>query len=169
MPKDKIAHVRKIVSGKTLIITLVVIAIFSSIGVYLYQAQAQFPVHGLSVAVKGNVSSSIIYAAETGTEQGISPLESAPMLEVHIANNGLTLLRGARVHSISDNTIYVITEWSSTEFTWEVQTKLFTKFLGTKGEKKTLADIHVGDIVTITGKLIRGGADPIIDAGFVRE
>ena len=43
-------------------------------------------------------------------------------LEVHIANDGLVLLRSARVVAISWNTITVSTAWGSTDLSWMVAT-----------------------------------------------
>ncbi len=135
-----------------IVVAISVIPLFG-VGLSLYQVHAQFSGHRSNGLITGNVSLP----------------QNAPMLEIHVANDGVTLLRGARVISVSRDIIRVITTWDSADFTWEVQTKFFTKFLTSKGEKETLADVHVGDRVAVTGKLIKGGVEPIIDADFVRE
>lgn len=91
------------------------------------------------------------------------------MLEVHIANNGLMLLRGARVLSISGSTIHVGMSWGSSDFTWAVETNYNTTFLTSKGEKEALGNVGVGDTVTVTGQLSGSGTEPTIDADVVRE
>ena len=92
-----------------------------------------------------------------------------PVREVHIANNGLTLLRGARVLSVSGSTVVVGMTWGASEFTWAVQTNYGTKFFNEQGEKDSLANIHVGDIVTVTGKISQGGVKPFVSADIVRK
>lgn len=89
--------------------------------------------------------------------------------ELHIADNGLVLLRGVRVVSISGSTIHAQSAWGHSDFTWELITGPATKFFTSKGEKETLSDIAVGDIVTVTGMLDQQGGDPIVDTEFVRE
>ncbi len=91
-----------------------------------------------------------------------------PVREIHIANTGLTLLRGARVLSVSGNTLVVGMIWGTSEFTWTVQTSYGTKFFNTDGEKASVANIHTGDILTVTGKISEGGARPYINADIVR-
>jgi hypothetical protein len=55
-------------------------------------------------------------------------------------------------------------------FFWLIQTDpiLNTTFLRTKGEKGGLTDVRVGDLLTITGKLMHGGVEPIIAAQIIR-
>lgn len=91
------------------------------------------------------------------------------MLEVHIANNGLTLLRGARVLSISGTTIRVGMAWQSSTFTWTLETNYNTRFVAQSGEKATLADITTGDVVMVTGTLRAGGSEPAIDTDYLRQ
>ena len=98
-------------------------------------------------------------------------------LEIHIANNGLILLRSARVVSISGSTLTVSTAWGSSDFTWTVQTNATrfetrdfgTRFLNRDGKKSSLANIQEGDKVTITGALDPAAQEPVIKADSVRN
>ena len=98
-------------------------------------------------------------------------------LEIHIANNGLILLRSARVVSISGSTLTVSTAWGSSDFIWTVQTNATrfetrdfgTRFLNRDGKKSSLANIQEGDKVTITGALDPAAQEPVIKADSVRN
>ena len=79
--------------------------------------------------------------------------ESAPNLEVHIANNGFVLIRNATITSISGTTIEAEITWGSSTLTWEVQTDGKTDFVRSDGEKGTLTGLTEGNIITITGEL----------------
>ncbi|MDO8481678.1 MAG: hypothetical protein Q7S75_01175 [bacterium] len=106
---------------------------------------------------------------QSSENKATSATQKVPMLEVHIANNGLVLLRGARVISVSGNTIHLGMTWGSSDVTWAALTHYNTKFLTSDGQKETMADISVGDIVTVTGTLSASGVEPIVNADFVRE
>jgi len=98
-------------------------------------------------------------------------------LEIHISNNGLILLRSARVVSISGSTLTVSTAWGSSDFIWTVQTNATrfetrdfgTRFLSRDGKKSSLANIQEGDKVTITGALDPAAQEPVIKADSVRN
>lgn len=152
-------------SRKIVIAVILSIASLIFTGLFLYQAHAQ------SVPSPSNMDSGTVYlSAQAAAEASSTPVSTvAPMLEIHIANNGLVLLRGARVISISGSSIRVDMKWGSADFTWVIQTNSNTKFITSTGEKETLAKISVGDIVTVTGMLIGGGTESTIDAEFVRE
>lgn len=140
------------------------------VGLYLYQAQAQFSVNKSNVSETGVISKgSINHATGTARAATVSGPKKIPLLEIHVANDGIILLRDAKVISVSEDTFHVLMTWNSVEFFWEIQTKFFTKVMTAKGEQMTLANIKVGDIVTITGELIAGGPEPIIAAQFVRD
>ena len=94
---------------------------------------------------------------------------TTPMREIHIANNGLMLLRGATVVSNSFGVIRVSMKWGFADFTWQIHTAPGTKFFTSKGEKETVEDIAAGDTVTVTGMLTGNGEEPTIVAEFVSE
>lgn len=89
--------------------------------------------------------------------------------EVHIANNGLILLRGARVVSISGTTLRVELAWDSGSFDWTVQTGYATVFFDSAGARQSLSDIQIGSTISVTGHLSQGGAEPILSATYVRS
>ena len=112
-------------------------------------------------------SANVVYLAPNAAATSTVPKD--PVREVHIANTGLTLLRGARVLSVSGSTIIVGMPWGASEFTWTVETSYSTKFFNAQGEKGSLANIHAGDIVTVTGTISQGGAKTSINATIVRQ
>ena len=111
--------------------------------------------------------------APAAPAEGSTPLRP---LEMHIANNGLVLLRSAKVVSVQGNTIMVSTAWGSADFTWTVRTdtshfetrSFGTRFIDRDGKKGSLSGINVGSVVTITGALDPTAGEPTIDADSVR-
>ncbi|MDO8514433.1 MAG: hypothetical protein Q7S50_02735 [bacterium] len=91
------------------------------------------------------------------------------MLEMHIANNGLMLLRGATVISNARGTLRVGMTWGSADFIWTITTDSGTKFLTSKGVGQAIGDIAVGDTVTVTGMLKSSGPESVVAADYVRE
>src|SRR3989344_3491332 len=97
-------------------------------------------------------------------------------LEMHIANNGLVLLRSAKVVSVEGKTITVRTAWGSADFTWTVRTNVShfetrsfgTRFLDRDGKKGALGSVQPGILVTISGTLDSAAEAPTIDAATVR-
>lgn len=90
-----------------------------------------------------------------------TPPSGKSLLEVHIANDGTILLRGAKVVSISGTTLTVKSIWDKSEFTWKVTTNASqygkrhfgTDFFDSKGKPLALLDIAVGDTLLVSGTL----------------
>jgi len=162
-------------SRRVLIVATISIATLLLASLFVYQVQARTLPQKQSASVAGGVSSDTVYLSASGQAAAeiaaaeASPAKKTPILEVHIANTGLMLLRGARVVSISGTVIRVGMTWDSADFVWMLETNYNTKFTTSKGEKGALKDIEVGDIVTVTGQLTGGDAEPTIDTEFVRE
>ena len=97
------------------------------------------------------------------------PVSAGTLLEMHIANDGLVFMRGARVTSVSGKSIVVAIAWGSMGTSWTVHTNDATYFATRGGEKITLSKINVGDSITITGKLNQGASQPTIEAVAVRS
>ena len=156
---------RRIFIGATVSVVSLVLAV-----VLFYKVYAQtLPAEDSASSVE-SVPLGTVYLSDSGqTAARVAPTEEATMREVHIANNGLMLLRGATVISNVRGTIRVSMEWGSADFTWEVKTDSDTRFVTSKGEKGTLADIQTGNSITVTGQLTGSGAEPTIEANFVRE
>jgi hypothetical protein len=141
--------------------TFVVLAV--SAGVVLLLGMAMFFVRGLGASKFSNNSTPVALA--------VAPSSStAPaMLEVHIANNGMIFVHGAKVTAISGDTIQTTMSWNSTNFNWVVQTTGMTKFFNRLGQKQYISDIKEGDVITVTGKLASQVNQFTINADFVRE
>ena len=122
-----------------------------------------------AVSAAPQLASDKVYLGTPVAGAVVSVTEKTPMLEMHIANNGLVLLRGARVISNSRGTIRVALAWGSGDFAWKVETDSGTEFLTTEGAKLSLGDIDIGDIVTVTGTLKSSGAEPVLEANYIRK
>ncbi len=120
----------------------------------------------------------LVPAVETVKAEGakVSPSGSTVILEVHIANNGMVFLQGARVLSVSGPIFTVATSWNKIQLKWTVQTNesyygprhFGTDFLDTKGNILSIADIHEGSIVTVNGMLEASYAEPTVKADVIR-
>jgi|GEM_PF-3314336 hypothetical protein len=97
--------------------------------------------------------------------------------EMHIANNGLVLLRSARVVAVHGTTLTVSTAWGTTDFKWVVltnassyETHYFgTRFLNRNGQEIAPQNVRAGDYVTITGALDATAQEPTLNADSVRN
>ncbi len=156
-----------ILSQKIFIGAMVSIAALFFAILFLYQIHAQ-PL-GQNAAAR-TAAGKVYLSPQAAASAAAASASTAPaMLEAHIANNGLVLLRGARVVSISGTVINVEMAWGPAQFAWTVQTTSNTKFFAPTGEKETLADIQPGTVVTVTGMLAGSRGEPTISAQFVRE
>lgn len=157
-------------SRRILVAATISVAALTLASLFLYQVHAQPLAAAFSTGQVVNTSPGKVDLSPQAASGVASPSATeAPMLEVHIANNGLVLLRGARVISISGETIRVGMTWGLADFTWAVKTNSGTKFVTSKGEKETLADIQTGTFVTVTGMLTGSATEPTIDGEVVRE
>ncbi|HWP61263.1 MAG TPA: hypothetical protein VN495_01535 [Candidatus Paceibacterota bacterium] len=120
-------------------------------------------------ATVGARSGTVYLSPEATAAAAAAAPQSTPPSEMHIANNGLVLLRGARVSSISGSALEVVVTFGGAPFTWEVETNAATAFETQSGEKGAQADIHVGDFVTITGMLAGVGTLSHVSATFIHE
>lgn len=109
-------------------------------------------------------------SAQSAAEGDVRPLE------MHIAANGLVLLRSAKVVSLGGSTLTVSTAWGESDFIWTVRTDAYsyesrtfgTRFLHRDGTKASLNEFHIGDSVTVTGMLDPEASEPVINADSVR-
>lgn len=153
-------------SQKSLVVTAIAAASIMLGGLLFFKTPAPL-VNALSSSSSQTNAANTVYLSSNAATTTKSV--DTPIQEVHIANTGLILLRGARVLSVSGSTIEVGMTWDSSEFTWSVQTNFSTKFMNAKGEKESVTTIHIGDVVTVTGNVVRGGMRPIINANIVRK
>lgn len=97
------------------------------------------------------------------------PVSAGTLLEMHIANDGLVFMRGARVTSVSGKSIVVAIAWGSMGTSWVVHTNDATHFATRGGDKIALSKINIGDSLTVTGNLNQGASQPTIEASAVRR
>ncbi len=153
-------------SQRTYLIASISIVSVALLGMLLYQTRTPLArALGNNAAV--SASPNTVYLSGNATAPSTTAENTTQ--EVHIANNGLVLLRDARVLSLSGNTVEVGMTWGSSEFTWSIRTDFSTKFFDPQGEKMRVTNIHIGDIITVTGNITQSGARPIIDADIVRK
>lgn len=93
---------------------------------------------------------------------------AVPVLELHIANTGFTLLKNARVEMIGRGVMMAEMRWGAQSLRWVVYVPYNTKFIRESGEAGALADIREGDYVTITGELDAAASEPAIEALYIR-
>lgn len=115
-------------------------------------------------------------AAEEVHTRAVRPATS-PTVEVHIANNGLILLRGAQIVDINDEAITVHMMWQGADTFWLIhtnasvyETRSFgTKFTTRDGSASSLSSLEVGDFVTVSGTLKSWSEKPTLLANSVRS
>lgn len=94
--------------------------------------------------------------------------QKQPQLELHIANNGLVYMQGARVISISRTTLVVASEWDAGAFRWSVETDGKTRVVLADGEKGDFSDVRVGAYVNINGLLVPSTFGQAMQAESIR-
>lgn len=90
-------------------------------------------------------------------------------LEVTIADDGRTIVRGAQVTSVSDGTIRAETEWGATSLDWVITTDSDTDFLMKAGTDAAIGDIAVGQYISFSGMIDGSGSALTVDADVVKN
>ena len=106
-----------------------------------------------------------------------TPPSGKSIMEVHIANNGMVFLQGARVESISGTTIVVSTSWNNTKLQWTIYTngssygsrQFGTSFLDSKGDNITIKNINVGSVISVNGTFNMSFVEPTVKADVIRK
>ncbi len=109
-------------------------------------------------------------------EVHVTAQNSKPILELHIADNGMIFLQGATVVSVLDKTLILSAQWHQLDFKWVVETNesyygvrhFGTTFLDTHGKPISIADIRPGDSITVSGRLDTNQTKPMIKADTIR-
>jgi hypothetical protein len=148
-----------------------------SLAAYIFAAAVVF----FAIALAAFLSSLPTRSTAAQHTPAVAPVVAAasggsPSLEVHIANNGLVLLRSARVVSINGTALTVSTNWGPTNFSWVVNTSarsyetrhFGTNFLDRSGNSLSLQDLQPGDLVTVTG-MLENNHQLALDADTVRS
>lgn len=97
--------------------------------------------------------------------------DSGSTLEVHFFDSGKVLVRGAKVTSISGNTVNAFTAWGSVNLNWAVNvdpngSKVVRKF----GGVASVSEIAVGDLISFHGDLVTTTASPLtVNAKTVKD
>ncbi len=158
-------------SRKVLIVIGISTASLLFASLFLLRVHAQLAPVAFNASSGSDVPSHTVFLSAAGAAAAEKDTHSisAPLQELHIAANGLVLLRGATVVSVSNHTIRASLTWGPDDFVWLVQTDYSTKFIDPKGERGSLSDIRPGASITVTGMLTGGGTEPTINANFVRE
>lgn len=142
------------------------------LSLFLFQAHADtlfsnmFAVSDVSSAPAGTVN---LAPQNVPIATASTTVAHTQMIEMHIANDGLVLLRGAQVVSVSGNSVHVALLWGTSNFAWDLEITSNTKFLGSSGEKESLSQLAVGDTVTATGMLVESGAESVVDTQYIRK
>jgi len=96
--------------------------------------------------------------------------ERGSKLEVRISNEGKVNVQGAKVTSISGNTINASTSWGSVSLSWAVNVLPSTRLVGRFGGTGTISEISVGDFIGFKGNLVTTSLSPIVvDATKVKD
>lgn len=127
------------------------------------------------------LASVLLFSPQRAVAEELAPAEMAGRnirpLEVHIANNGLVLLRSARVLASGTDSMTVSTAWGASVLRWTLQTHgrdyatrhFGTRFLDSKGADIPVGRIHVGDLVTVTGMLDATASEAVIITDSIRD
>ncbi len=90
--------------------------------------------------------------------------------EVHITQKGHTLARGAKVTSISGNTINAVSGWESASLNWAVVADSSAEIIRRHGGKGSLSEVSVGDIISFQGTMDPTIASPLtVKAKIIRD
>ncbi len=133
-------------------------------GLFLHQALAE-PVPQTFGTGPSGVASNAAHVIVGSESMSAQPA----LAEMHIANNGLVLVRGARVIAVNGSSIRVSLSFNGTDFTWMLQTNSNTRFVTSAGEQETIAHIQTGDIITASGMLSGGGVEPQLNAQSINQ
>jgi hypothetical protein len=94
--------------------------------------------------------------------------KSGTGVEVAISTNGSTLVRGAKVTSVSGSTINAATNYGSSKLDWTVTTDSNTEFASNNGGTG-LSGIAVGDTVSFRGTLDQAVSGLTVKANVVKD
>ncbi len=157
-----------LIQPKAVLITVVSLTFAIFAGSFLYESYIRSSIAFNATDVGIQLASTASVSAHGGPGTNVAYAATvAPLPEMHIANNGLVLLRGAQVVSVSGDMIKVRMAWNSVYFTWAVQTGQSTQYFSSTGEKETSPAIQAGDVLTATGMLVQNGPQPTITAEFI--
>lgn len=106
---------------------------------------------GLILALCGLFSQVATVSAVDTSLVPVDPKSVGSTLEVHIYDNGRMVLHGAQVVQVAGTTFYARSTWGSSSMRWVVRTDDTTRVIRRFGTETTIAEIKVGDILSIEG------------------
>ena len=99
-----------------------------------------------------------------------SALAASVEPSISIASSGQTIVRGARVTSVSGNVVTARTTWGSSTLSWSIRTSGSTKFYPADAiSSDTLRAIQLGDIVSFSGERGMTGAGASARAASLKD
>ncbi|MDO8620245.1 MAG: hypothetical protein Q7R64_02760 [bacterium] len=90
-------------------------------------------------------------------------------LEVHISDNGIALVRGAKVTAVSGSIVTASTVWGATTLSWTVMSDTTTNLLRRSGGKSNLSEFSVGDFISFQGPLNLNSANLTVNAKILKN
>ncbi|MDO8482637.1 MAG: hypothetical protein Q7S86_02350, partial [bacterium] len=90
-------------------------------------------------------------------------------LEIHISDDGMALVRGAKVTAIAGNVISASTVWGSTSLLWTIQSDSATNVIRRSGGQSNLSEISIGDFVSFQGKLVTTSGNLTVNAKILKN
>lgn len=98
-----------------------------------------------------------------------SPKTAGAPLSLSIADNGDTLLEGARITQITGTTIFAAQYWGTVPVRWIIHTDAKTAYQHRFGNPLVLSQLSVGDFISAQG-MFNGGSDTLgIDAQSLKD
>lgn len=114
------------------------------------------------------VASLAIFPSATFAHEDSKSNKGGTGVEVAISANGDTLVRGAKVTSVSGSTINATTNYGSSKLDWTVKTDGGTEFTANKGGSG-LSQIAVGDTVSFRGSIDQAVSGLTVNAKVVKD
>jgi hypothetical protein len=97
------------------------------------------------------------------------PRKVGSTLEVHINDNGKTLVRGAKVTAVSGGTITAATGWGAATITWTITVGGNTQFVPRGKGVFSVTDIALGDLISFNGMLMTTGPSLTVAADVLKD
>jgi hypothetical protein len=97
-------------------------------------------------------------------------ISSSNQVSVDINNGGRTSVTGAKVTSVSGDTIVVSVLWGSANLSFSVKVSSSTSIKGTNGKNNMpISDVAVGDTINFSGSLNTGLSGLVVNATQVKN
>lgn len=90
-------------------------------------------------------------------------------LEIHIFDEGMVLVRGAKVTAVSGSVISAATVFGSTNLMWTINVTDSTNFVQRSNKQSNLSDISVGDFVSFKGDLVTTASTLTVNAKILKD